>query len=187
MANKQYIVELIGMLRQLEEEYYLKDEEEQIKNVILGYDARDKEKISFKWNGKHGKEFFDANGAYRNKLGVYYCLHCEKENLLLCRDIFIEEAKMAKEAWGVNEIMCILGQRLLKHAPEKFIVDFIEGAFSSFDTYGCCLSVRLEKDEHQKATHALKAYISMLDENSIKTKEKLEDGLEYIKNMVKEA
>ncbi|WP_054027702.1 hypothetical protein [Bacillus sp. FJAT-28004] len=108
------------------------------------YDAELKPLICFKWNEKHGDGFEDANQEFRRYIMNYIFendqLYISKE---LVSDLFLAESLWAKEAWCVYQKYHLIGEKLLRSGGIQYIDDFLEGAFSSFDTYCSCRMMNL--------------------------------------------
>lgn len=108
------------------------------------YDAELKSLICFEWNGKHGVGFEDANQEFRRNILNYIFendqLFIPKE---LVRDLFLAESLWARESWCVYQKYHLIGEKLLRLGGTQYIEDFLEGAFSSFDTYCSCRMMNL--------------------------------------------
>ena len=184
-AKIQYRNKLISMLKELEDTFYNDSEINSITKFIDNYKESDIEYIRFNWNKKHADEFVDTNSKFREKVSVYYLLNCkEDKNSLLIKDLFVEQSKYDKEAWGASEYLFLLGERLLKDSGTKFVYEFLKGAFNSFDTYGCCLSISLD----EKLVDDIKSVIyEMLEVSSddLTAVKLLNNGLDYVDNFLK--
>lgn len=172
------------MIKELEFDYYKQSEMSSINEFITAYCSDDFSLINFDWNNKRSKDFVDRNIEFRNKVIIYYILHCDDNiNSLLLKDLFIEQSKHDKEAWGSSELLFILGEKLLLATGTLYIYEFLESAMRCFDTYGCCISIRLNDKLVNKLKLRIKELleISSGDTNAIKL---LNDGLEYITNFL---
>lgn len=101
------------------------------------------DKVSFKWNGKHADEFEDENDEFRREVAEFIINSVDDVCYELLRDIFIEEAKWAKEAWGTSNVFPLIGEKLLRVGQEHAILDFLAGYVMSFDTFACCHTIDL--------------------------------------------
>jgi len=185
-TNSEYKENLLSMMKELEYDYYTREEKKEIERFVQAYTVNDYEKVNFKWNGKHAEEFNDANLNFRQKILVFVCLYPNKvESLELLRDLFIEEAKCSKESWGVDEALFIIGENLLKIGKEKYIKEFCIGLNMSFDTYGCCSSMDLTGIDIQSLIDSINNEIRHTMNKNIKNS--LEFGKEFIKAMSMES
>jgi hypothetical protein len=119
------------------------------------------DKICFKWNGKHAEEFDDENGEFRREVAEFILDSEDSVRYELLRDIFLEEAKWAKEAWGTCSVFPLIGQRLLQVGGEGAILDFLSGYVMSFDTYACCHTIDLSGID-------LRLFVEFIDEQIAK-------------------
>lgn len=112
------------------------------------YSAQDQPLIMFKWNGKHSTEFIDYNQEFRRNI-IKYVLETELPyySVELIRDLFIEEAKWSVEAWCVGEDFTKLGEKLIEYGKKQYLLDFLIGTFSTFDTYCASRMMNLEQFE----------------------------------------
>ncbi|MDF2524171.1 MAG: hypothetical protein K0R31_1812 [Clostridiales bacterium] len=100
------------------------------------YDETLQSQIDFKWNEKHGKELVDENVEFRRNVLMWLDEHdYETDNGLLLKDLFLAEARFAKEVWGVYRYFGLLASKLLEKTGTTYIDDFLVSAFQSFDTY----------------------------------------------------
>ncbi len=183
-AKVQYRNKVISKLKEQEDAFY-QDEAHHITEFIRDYKAADVQYIRFDWNKKHGKEFMDVNSSFRDKVAVYYLLNCQdNKNVLLAKDLFVEQAKHDKEAWAAKEYLFLLGQRLLEVSGTQFIYEFLEGVFASMDTYGCCLHISL----NEPLVYEIKREIKRLLEASagdLIAARLLNNGLQYVDNFLR--
>jgi hypothetical protein len=134
------------------------------------------DKICFKWNGKHADEFEDENDEFRREVAEFIINSPENVPYELFRDIFIEEAKWAKEAWGTSKVFPMIGEKLLKIGQEDAILDFLTGFVMSFDTYACCHTIDLSGIDLKRCIKFIDEHIS--DEENKDSLNMLESGKE---------
>jgi hypothetical protein len=108
---------------------------ETLQNLIDNYSTIEFDRIKFDWNGKHGDEFKDSNTKFRMEVINFIIPQISTVNVNLIRDLYIELSKFAKEAWGVSKGFNLLGQELLLRDYKKYLIDYMEGASQSMDTY----------------------------------------------------
>jgi hypothetical protein len=95
---------------------------------VDGYDGTQQARITFAWNGKHAKEFQDANLELRRLVIENALPRLDVVPLALVRDLFTAETQFAQEAWGVNTCVSALAQALL-----------IRGGASELEVYGAAI------------------------------------------------
>lgn len=144
------------------------------------YTSQAQNKINFNWNGKHSSEFVDYNQQFRKSIITFII---ENDQIYfpveLIRDLFLAEAKCAVEAWGIGFDFQVLGEKLLRYGKNKYLDDFLIGAFSSFDTYCASRMMNLEQYEVEAILEELK-----IRKNAPSSKElngKYELGIELFK------
>ncbi|OBR68946.1 hypothetical protein A7K91_15070 [Paenibacillus oryzae] len=146
-----------------------------------GYTAQDQNQISFNWNGKHANEFFDSNQQFRRNIISFVI---ENDQLYfpvdLIRDLFLEEAKWSVQAWSVGYDFNILGEKLIRYGKDKFLNDFLIGAFSSFDTYCSSRMMHLERFEVESVLEELKKRLK--DPECKDYKDKYDSGIELFES-----
>jgi hypothetical protein len=110
---------------------------------VSGYNADSKSLICFNWNGKHSSDFEDYNQPFRRTI-LNYIFEIDQTDIRveLLRDLFLAEAFWAREAWCVYQNFHVIGEKLIRYGGMPYIDDFLEGAFTSFDTY--CSSRMME-------------------------------------------
>ena len=149
-----------------------------VEQFSTGYRSQvDLERISFKWNGKHAEEFDDQNGEFRRTVAEFIIDSKEAVPYELIRDIFIEDAKWAKEAWGTSNIFPSIAEKMLKVGQEYAILDFLYGFSMSFDTYACCHTIDLSGIDLQKFINFIDNQIN--EESDETTLKMLEAGREF--------
>lgn len=102
---------------------------------IKNYSSNDFDKIKFDWNEMHADQLKDNNLEFRIELVDFIVPKISEVNIELVRDLYIELSKFAKEAWGAPKHFNILGQELLIRDYKKYLMDYLEGASQSMDTY----------------------------------------------------
>jgi hypothetical protein len=106
-----------------------------LQNFVDNYSSSDFDRIKFDWNNKHGDEFKDNNYEFRNSLIEFILPQLNSINILLVRDLYIEYSKFAREAWGASKNFGLLGGQLLLRDYKTYLLDYLEGASQSMDTY----------------------------------------------------
>ncbi len=151
---------------------------------ISQYNNEYRELISFAWNGKHSKEFEDLNQDYRRRIIEFII---ENNHLYvpleLTRDIFLEESLWAIEAWCVYQKYHLIGERLLKDGGIKYIDDFLQGAFSSFDTY--CSSRTMNIYDYDLISLINELKIRKRNSTDKETIKKYSSGIELFEKYIK--
>ncbi|KRF31634.1 hypothetical protein [Paenibacillus sp. Soil787] len=149
-----------------------------------GYKINNRNLILFDWNGKHANEFVDSNQQYRRSIIKFVI---ENEQIFfpveLIRDLFLEEAKWSVQAWSVEFDFHKLGEKLIRYGKDKFLNDFLVGAFSSFDTYCSSRMMNLQRFEIESVIEELKKRIK--DPESKDYKDKYESGIELFESYLK--
>ncbi len=180
----KYREDTFKMLKEIEFTYYNQSEMKTINDFIVAYSSSNFTSIRFDWNNKHSKDFIDANAEYRSKVSIYYILHCDDNtNPLLLKDLFCEQSKHDEEAWGASGFLFMLGEKLLSATGSQYIYEFLESAMRSFDTYGCCSSIRLDDKLVNELGLGIEELIEISSGNRVAIK-LLNDGLEYINNFL---
>src|SRR5260221_14226648 len=100
----------------------------EITSFVDGYDTSQQARIAFAWNGKHAKEFNDANQDFRRQVITHTLSRLDVVPLELVRDLFTAETQHAQEAWGVNLWVSALAQTLL-----------IRGGAQELEIYGAAM------------------------------------------------
>lgn len=143
---------------------------------IKNYSSKDFDKIKFDWNGKHADQFKDNNLAFRIELVDFIAAKISETNIELVKDLYIELSKFAKEAWGAPKHFNILGQELIIRDYKKYLMDYLEGASQSMDTYLDSGRIKISKKLAQEITEYIVEILKgKLDDN---TKKLLEFGFE---------
>jgi hypothetical protein len=123
---------------------------------IDNYAADDFPKIKFDWNGKHADHFVDKNIDFRNQVCEQVLNQLDKAKLELIRDLYLEEANCAKEAWGVSKRFKLLGQELIKGGKSEYIMDYLTGASRSMDTNMMSADIQIDKAQAKELYDYLK-------------------------------
>ncbi|MGQ0738069.1 MAG: hypothetical protein ACT4OJ_03325 [Bacteroidota bacterium] len=119
------------------------------------YTSADFDKIKFDWNGEHADKFHDNNGEFRMKLCEYLIPQLDTVKLELIRDLYNELAKYANEVWGVYDKFHLFGQQLLVRGGTKYLMDYMQGASLSMDTYLGSGRIEISKELAQKILNIL--------------------------------
>lgn len=148
------------------------------------YSAQDQPLIMFKWNGKHSTEFIDYNQEFRRNI-IKYVLETELPyySVELIRDLFIEEAKWSVEAWCVGEDFTKLGEKLIEYGKKQYLLDFLIGTFSTFDTYCASRMMNLEQFEIEYILEELK--FRSKDRTNKDLIDKYKSGIELFESYLK--
>lgn len=121
------------------------------------YSAASRERIAFAWNGNHGSEFADPNAEFRDAAIAFALENPEDVPVSLIRDLFLETAAFAREAWAVPESFATLAGLLLTRGRASVLPDFLLGASRSFDTVIACHAVTVPPDVATELHDALMA------------------------------
>jgi hypothetical protein len=114
-----------------------------IGTFVAGYRSEDRGRIAFAWNGQHGRDFGDANQAFRERVVVVVIESPGRADLQLIRDLYSAEAAWAKEAWTASRFFARLGELLLVRGGAGELLTFAQGLMTSFDTFGACHQMQL--------------------------------------------
>jgi len=106
-----------------------------IRAFVAAYKSEDDERIRFAWNGEHGDAFEDPNAALRGEVLDYVLQQSGDAPLGLLRCLFEAETRCAKETWGVDERIHVLGEALLQKGGADVALEFMRGKMLSFDTH----------------------------------------------------
>ncbi len=99
------------------------------------YTTSNFDKIKFDWNGEHGDKFHDNNGEFRFQLCEFLITQLDTVKIELIKDLYSELAKYGKETWGIYNKFHLFGQQLLVRGGTKYLMDYMQGASLSMDTY----------------------------------------------------
>ena len=89
--------------------------------------------ICFRWNGKHGDEFDDANEVFRNAVIDRVINQSEEAPLSLIVDLYRALTEYSAEAWCIDERVEDLAKIIIKAGGAQTARKFIVGAMQSFD------------------------------------------------------
>jgi hypothetical protein len=106
---------------------------EGIRSFIRGYKPADERRIRFQWNGKHADEFVDENLAFREAVKERVLDDLDSAPLQLVCDLYRAETQFSREAWCIDGDVARLAEHLLRRGGDRFIEDYIEGKYQSFD------------------------------------------------------
>lgn len=182
LVKTKYRDEIMDMMIELESTIYEDSEIMHLHEFVTNYTDKNFDEIRFNWNKKYGKEFKDYNYKFREKLSFYIIIRYKKnDNSELLRDLFCEQSKCDKESWGASGFLFYLGERLLISARRKYIYEFLEGAMRSFDTYGCCTSIRVDNSLIDELKVEIEDLLEVASGDRIGIN-LLKNGIEYIEN-----
>jgi hypothetical protein len=120
---------------------------ENLERIISHYSKdKDFDKIAFKWNGKFGQEFRDANYDFRIQLCEFIYPQIDRVDLELIRDLYIEFAKSSEASFGAYMKLNLLGQELLIRGGTRYLMDYLKGASYTADTYAATSGINISKE-----------------------------------------
>ena len=131
-----------------------------VEKYLANYSGDSVASIAFAWNGKHAAEFVDSNLEFRRAVIQYVLTQLPETPLIIIKDLFRAEAAFAKEAWGVNRDLHMLGQELLTRGRTLYFQDFLLGATSSFDTLLECGNISIEPSLKKELADYCKSQIA---------------------------
>jgi len=141
--------------------------------------------ICFRWNGKHGDEFDDANEGFRNAVIDRVLNQSEDVPLSLLVDLYRALTQYSAEAWCIDERVEDLAKLMIKTGGAQIAREFIVGAMQSFDAQ--CATV-FSGSPRDKVEECLKLTQSKLETESEEDERTLwEFGLENFKKLLKHA
>lgn len=118
--------------------------QEELAAFVRGYLPGHVARIQFAWNGKHAREFVDANEPFRAAVLEYVRAHPGEASAELLTDLYKECASCSREAWcsprGFEEIAAAL----LARRGEDALPDFRWGIGQSFDVFGAVHRMKLD-------------------------------------------
>ena len=117
---------------------------------VDNYYSADFDKIRFDWNGQHGDKFHDNNVEFRMQICEFLISQIDTVKLELIKDLYVELAKHAKEAWGVYNKFHLFGQQLLVRGETRYLMEYMQGASLSMDTYLGSAQIEISKELAQK-------------------------------------
>ncbi len=88
----------------------------------------------FKWNGKHGDEFFDDNMKFRISVCELLVKDFSISSDQLIIDLYLELSKSSKETWGVYRNFHLFANEILNRNAVEYLDIYVEGATKSSDT-----------------------------------------------------
>ena len=148
----------------------------EIESFVKSYSAAGFNGIRFAWNGKHSSEFSDTNQEYRAQVAAFVIDQPHKAPLALVRDLFLEEAKWCREAWGCSKSFPSLAEALVKKGGVAFLDDFLKGLMTSFDTFVACHQMNLRKYDVDEFSRAIEERLAKEQDKQIRAL--LESGRE---------
>jgi len=155
----------------------------ELHDFACNYCHSDFSRIRFVTNGKAGPELKDINADFRDKVSMYVVTKDEVNfsSQLWC-DLFVGQSKHDEVSWGSSEYLFLLGEGLLKVSGNQYYLEFLEGCFRSFDTYGACLSIRIDSTIVDELVKLLEVQLSKVV--TVDDIERLQDRIEYVRNFV---
>ena len=183
--KSKYRKDLKTKISELAQLLYKEEDFEGLDFFIKNYSKESFNQINFEWNGKHANEFIDINMKFREKLSYYILTRYDgMDNSDLLLDLFTEQSKCDKEAWGASGYLFLIGERLLNASGSMYVLEFLESAMRSFDTYGCCTSIRLNKKKVKLLSDEINS-LRLISEGDVHASNILDNGLEYINNFIR--
>jgi len=180
--KSKYRKDIKAKINELAQLTYTEEDFEGLDFFIKSYSKESFNQINFEWNGKHASEFNDVNMKFRERLSYYILTkYDDLDNSELLLDLFTEQSKFDKEAWGSSVYLFFIGERLLNASGSKYVLEFLESAMRSFDTYECCVSIRIKKKKVKLLAEEIKN-LRLISEGDVKASKLLDNGLEYIAN-----
>lgn len=131
-----------------------------IKEFINNYTADSEKRIRFVWNGEHAEKFSDANIYFRKEVIDYALKYPDEVSIDLIRDLFRAETEASKEAWRINKCVVPLAKMLLERGGPKYVEDYIQGKFQSFDASLACASIDISLPILKSHLEEIKARLS---------------------------
>jgi len=121
------------------------DATDDVRAFVTQYGPDGADRVRFAWNGKHAAEFIDANQDFRFRVVEYVCANPGDASPRLLGDLFTESANWTREAWCAPGRFADLGAALLSRGGEDVLPQFLSGFLQSFDTFGACHQMRLDR------------------------------------------
>ena len=116
-----------------------------LSRFIASYTDADEPRIAFAWNGKHAKDFRDANNDFRKAVLGAVFKEAAAAPLALIRDLFCAETEYSREAWGIDNRVIALAEIMLARCGRAALMDFLRGKCQSFDASMACGAVRIDQ------------------------------------------
>lgn len=116
-----------------------------IRDFVRTYTLQAETQIAFAWNGKHASEFVDKNMLFRQEVCDYFQAEKDTFSLPLIAALYKAETVFAREAWGVNSVVCALAQALLERGGVEQLDVYMAGAWCGMDAYMESGNIRLSK------------------------------------------
>lgn len=162
-----------------------RDDIQVLEKFILNYNQDSFDKIKFKWNGQHAADFEDSNYKFR-ELVTFYLLtkYDNTENSMLLKDLFCEQSKCNRETWSVSSYLFLIGERLLIVNGKEYILEFLESAMRTMDTYLNCIYITISPELLHTITKEIEQLKEAAEGDPFYNR-LLENGIEYVKNFVK--
>jgi hypothetical protein len=118
---------------------------DELQLFIANYAPTDERLICFDWNGQHGDRFTDRNYEFRKEVLSEVLTDIRVASLELVRDLYRAETRFSKEAWCIDMRVSQLAEHLLRLGNDRFIEDYVEGKYQSFDSSMAAAAFRVEK------------------------------------------
>lgn len=158
-------------------------DDEELKSFIRNYQPENNARIKFDWNGKHSDDFEDKNMEFRRAVIAMAC-SADNPPILLIRDLFLAETFWAKEAWCIDaECVRQLGAQLLSRGKSEFVLDFLRGKNSCFDSSMCCATIQVDVETARTLHDFLSNTLNETKED--KSKLLVESGIEFFDSRLK--
>src|SRR5437763_1017089 len=114
-----------------------------VAEFVSHYTEVDRPRIAFAWNGKHAQEFSDHNQHFRWEIARHCIEQPAQAPLLLLEDLFSADAQWSVEAWCAPHHFGDIAALFLVRGRTAVIESFVEGLYSSFDTFGACHHIQV--------------------------------------------
>lgn len=105
----------------------LLDTKKEAAEFIKNYTPNRLDAIQFKWNGKYGDEFLDANATFRWEVIETLLNSKVNKNLILLRDLFLEECRYSEKhtRFANDDNFYMLAAELLSIGRDKYLDEFL--------------------------------------------------------------
>ena len=125
-----------------------------LSHFALNYTPEDRDDFCFQWNGKESENFEDENEEIRGFLADWILDNPDAAPLPLLRDILLEDARWAQQAWRAPLHFGPLLELLLLRSAVGDWVDFAEVVTASSTTISQSLAKELLTQLKARATHS---------------------------------
>lgn len=127
-----------------------------VARILNGYERDlDLVEFAFKWNGKHGEEFLDANEAFRTELIESVIRSPDKASFPLVRDLFIEYTKWCQESFCIGSEFAELSKLYFTSCEADDFGEYLSRLDSSMDAWLAGLNFKMSRDDFDKVAQKL--------------------------------